>query len=358
MSRLDRGRWMFCRMNKIKVGVVGGTGYAGVELVRLLLGHEHATLHVLTSRTDAGRGVDEVFPNLRGRLDMAFVAPEVARLDECDVVFYATPNGTAMHEAPRLLEAGVRVIDLAADFRLRDVQEWSRWYGMEHACPDLLPEAVYGLPEINREAIRAARLVANPGCYPTAVILGFLPLLRSGLLEPGRLIADAKSGASGAGRKAAVPTLLTETAENFHAYGVSGHRHLPEIRAVLSGQQGETADLVFVPHLLPIIRGIHATLYAGLTKPDADLQTLYESAYENEPFVDVLPSGGIPETRSVRGGNVCRIAVSRAPQSDTVIVLSVIDNLVKGAAGQAVQNMNLMFGFPETQALNSISLLP
>ena len=345
-------------MDKVKVGVVGGTGYAGVELVRLMLGHECAQLHALTSRADAGRRVDEVFPNLRGQLDMCFVAPDAAGLDDCDVVFFATPNGTAMHEVPRLLEAGVRVIDLAADFRLNDVHEWSRWYGMEHACPELLDEAVYGLPEINREAIRSARLVANPGCYPTAVILGFLPLLRSGHIESGRLIADAKSGASGAGRKAALPMLLTETSENFHAYGVAGHRHLPEIREVLAGQAGAAVDLVFVPHLLPMIRGIHATLYAGLKQDEADLQALFESTYRDEPFVDVMPAGSMPETRSVRGGNLCRIAVSRAPDSDTAIVLSVIDNLVKGAAGQAVQNMNLMFDLPESTGLDIVSLLP
>lgn len=345
-------------MSKIKVGVVGGTGYAGVELVRILLGHERAELRALTSRADAGRRVDEVFPNLRGHLELNFVAPDEARLEDCDVVFFATPNGTAMHEAPRLLAEGVRVIDLAADFRLQDLTEWSRWYGMEHACPDQVSEAVYGLPEINREAIRSARLVANPGCYPTAVILGFLPLLRAGLAEPGRLIADAKSGASGAGRKAALPMLLSEAAENFHAYGVAGHRHLPEIREVLAGQSGAALDLVFVPHLLPMIRGIHATLYAGLAVDAGDLQALYEDAYRDEPFVDVMPTGSLPETRSVRGGNLCRIAVSRAPGSDTAIVLSVIDNLVKGAAGQAVQNMNLMFGLAETQGLSIISQLP
>ncbi|APZ41893.1 N-acetyl-gamma-glutamyl-phosphate reductase [Acidihalobacter ferrooxydans] len=345
-------------MGQIKVGVVGGTGYAGVEIIRLLLGHPHAQLTALTSRADAGRRVDEVFPNLRGYLDLTFVAPDAARLHDCDVVFFATPNGTAMHDAPRLLDAGVRVIDLAADFRLQDVAEWSRWYGMAHACPERVPEAVYGLPEINREAIRSARLVANPGCYPTAIILGFLPLLRSGAVEPGRLIADAKSGASGAGRKAAITTLLTEAADNFHAYGVSGHRHLPEIREVLGARLGAPVDLVFVPHLLPMIRGIHATLYAGLRDARIDLQDLYETAYRDEPFVDVMPPGSHPETRSVRGGNLCRIAVSQAPGSDTAVVLSVIDNLVKGAAGQAVQNMNLMFGLREATGLESVSPLP
>lgn len=345
-------------MENIKVGVVGGTGYAGVELVRLIAGHGLAELCVLTSRADVGRRADEVFPNLRGHVDLTFSAPEQAPLQGCDVVFFATPNGTAMREARRLLDAGVRVIDLAADFRLHDAQEWSRWYAMEHACPELLDEAVYGLPEINREAIRAARLIANPGCYPTAIILGFLPLLRSGGIELIRLVADAKSGASGAGRKAALATLLTEAAENFHAYGVGGHRHLPEIRQVLAEVVGSAVDLVFVPHLLPMIRGIEATLYAGLTGEGLDLQALYETVYRDEPFVDVMPPGSAPETRSVRGGNLCRISVSRAPGSNTVIVQSVIDNLVKGAAGQAVQNMNLMFGLPETTGLNAVSLLP
>lgn len=345
-------------MNKIKAAIVGGTGYAGVELIRLLARHPVASLSLLTSRADAGRRVDEVFLNLRGEVDLEFTDPGKAPLEEYDVVFFATPNGTAMHEAGRLLEAGVRVIDLAADFRLRDPQTWSRWYGMEHACPELLHEAVYGLPEINRELIRNARLVANPGCYPTAVILGFLPLLNSGALASLRLIADAKSGTSGAGRKAALNTLLAEAGENFRAYGVQGHRHLPEIIQVLSEVRKKEVDVVFVPHLVPMIRGIHATLYAELKEDEIDLQAIYEEAYAAEPFVDVMPRGTSPETRSVRGGNLCRMAVSQSPAGRMAIVLSVIDNLVKGAAGQAVQNMNLMFGIDEKAGLDIVPALP
>jgi N-acetyl-gamma-glutamyl-phosphate reductase len=228
---------------------------------------------------------------------------------------------------------------------------------MSHACPDLIAQAVYGLPEINRDKIRQAQLVANPGCYPTAVQLGFFPLLEAGLVDAGSLIADAKSGVSGAGRKAEVGSLFSEASDNFKAYGVSGHRHLPEIRQGLASVAKHEVGLTFVPHLTPLIRGIHATLYARLNS-DTDLQTLFEKRYENEPFVDVMPAGSLPETRSVRGSNRCRIAVHRPQDGDTVVVLSVIDNLVKGAAGQAVQNMNIMFGLPEATALNLVPLLP
>jgi N-acetyl-gamma-glutamyl-phosphate reductase len=228
---------------------------------------------------------------------------------------------------------------------------------MSHACPDLVAEAVYGLPEVNREKIRQARLVANPGCYPTAVQLGFIPLLEAGLIEEGSLIADSKSGVSGAGRKAEIPTLFSEASDNFKAYGVSGHRHLPEIKQGLADVFGNAVGLTFVPHLTPMIRGIHATLY-GRLKKEADLQALFEQRYAGERFVDVLPAGSMPDTRSVRGSNICRIAVHRPQGGDTVVVLSVIDNLVKGAAGQAVQNLNIMFGLPETTALNVVPLLP
>ena len=343
----------------IKVGIVGGTGYTGVELLRLLALHSAVELAVITSRGEKGTRVGELFPNLRGRVNLAFVEPDDTLLKGCDVVFFATPNGTAMNSAPALLEAGVKVIDLAADFRLRRVEDWERWYyGIRHACPELLAEAVYGLPEVNRKAIRAARLIANPGCYPTAVQLGFLPLLEAGVIDRQSLIADAKSGVSGAGRKAEVGILLCEASDNFKAYNVPAHRHLPEIRQGLAAVAGGPVDLVFVPHLTPMIRGIHATLYATLTDPDVDLQTLFEQRYANEPFVDVLPPGSHPETRSVRGANLCRLAVHRPQNGKTVVVLSVIDNLVKGAAGQAVQNMNLMCGLPETIGLEQIALLP
>jgi len=342
----------------IKVGIVGGTGYTGVELLRLLASHPQVRLQVITSRSEAGMPVAELFPNLRGRVDLRFTEPDSAALAGCDVVFTATPNGVAMGMARELLAAGTRMIDLAADFRLRDPAEWERWYGMPHACPELLEEAVYGLPEVNREAVRAARLVANPGCYPTAVQLGFLPLIEAGLADTGRLVADCKSGVSGAGRKAAVPTLMAESGESFKAYAVPGHRHLPEIRQGLALAAGGEVGLTFVPHLIPMIRGIHATLYATVADRDADLQALFEQRYAGEPFVDVMPPGSHPETRSVRGANHCRLALHRPQDGDMVVVLAVIDNLVKGAAGQAVQNMNLMFGLPEDNGLEQIALLP
>jgi len=341
----------------IKAGIVGGTGYTGVELLRLLAAHPQVALQVITSRADAGTPVSQMFPSLRGHVGLPFTHPDEAGLEQCDLVFFATPNGIAMQQARALLDAGVRVIDLAADFRIKDVAEWEKWYGMAHACPDLVAEAVYGLPEVNRAQIKAARLVANPGCYPTAVQLGFIPLLAAGVIEPGSLIADAKSGVSGAGRKAEIATLFPEAADNFKAYGVAGHRHLPEIKQGLARINGNPVGLTFVPHLTPMIRGIHATLYGKLTR-EVDLQALFEQYYADEPFVDVMPAGSHPETRSVRGANCCRIAIHRPQGGNVVVVLSVIDNLVKGAAGQAVQNMNIMFGLPETMALDNVPLLP
>lgn len=341
----------------IKVGIVGGTGYTGVELLRLLAQHPKTDLQAITSRGDAGSAVADMFPSLRGRVNLNFVDPQAADLESCDVVFFATPNGIAMSQAHILLDAGVRVIDLAADFRIKDPAEWEKWYGMKHAAPELIAEAVYGLPEVNREKIKSARLVANPGCYPTAVQLGFLPLVESGLVDTGHLIADVKSGVSGAGRKAEVHTLFSEASDNFKAYGVSGHRHQPEIRQGLSIAANSPVGLIFVPHLAPMIRGIHATLYARIVR-DADFQELYASRYKSEPFVDVLPFSSHPDTRSVRAANMCRIALHRPQDGDTLVVLSVIDNLVKGAAGQAVQNMNIMFGLDECAGLTQIPVLP
>lgn len=341
----------------IKVGIVGGTGYTGVELLRLLAVHPQVSIQVITSRADAGTLVSQMFPSLRGFVDLPFAHPDQANLAQCDVVFFATPNGIAMQQVRELLDAGVKVIDLAADFRIQDIATWEQWYGMTHACPDLVAEAVYGLPEVNREQIKKARLVANPGCYPTAVQLGFIPLLEAGVIDTGSLIADAKSGVSGAGRKAEIATLFAESADSFKAYGVAGHRHLPEIKQGLARVKNAEVGLTFVPHLTPLIRGIHATLYGKLTR-DIDLQALFEQRYKDEAFVDVMPAGSHPETRSVRGSNRCRIAVHRPQGGDTVVVLSVIDNLVKGAAGQAVQNMNIMFGVPEATALNIVPLLP
>ncbi|MEI6414123.1 MAG: N-acetyl-gamma-glutamyl-phosphate reductase [Pseudomonadota bacterium] len=341
----------------IHVGIVGATGYTGVELLRLLLGHPDVAIEVVTSRSEAGLAVAEMFPNLRGHSSLRFEEPDMARLAECDLVFFATPNGTAMRMVPELLQREVRVIDLAADFRLRDADEWQHWYGMPHACPELLVEAVYGLPELNRTAIRQARLVANPGCYPTAVTLGLLPLLDKNLVETYNLVADVKSGVSGAGRKASVPMLMGETGESFKAYGVAGHRHWPEIRQTLTQIAGCRVGLTFVPHLVPMIRGIHATLY-GCLNQTVDLQALFETRYDGEPFVDVLPAGSHPETRHVRGVNCCQIAVHEPMGRGTAVILSVIDNLVKGAAGQAVQNMNLMCSLPENAGLSAIAVLP
>ena len=344
----------------INIGIVGGTGYTGVELLRLLVQHPNARLTAVTSRSEAGTAVAGMFPNLRGWTDLKFVEPAAAALDQCDLVFFATPTGIAMKDTPALVKAGVRVIDIAADFRIKDVALWEHWYQMPHACPDLVAEAVYGLPEVNRVRIAGARIVANPGCYPTAVQLGFLPLVESGVVDIEHLIADAKSGVSGAGRKAEVHTLLAEASDNFKAYGVLGHRHLPEIIQGLTQMTGKAVKLIFTPHLTPMIRGIHATLYARLTRQidDSELQALYEKRYAQEPFIDVMPAGSHPDTRSVRGANLCRIAVHRPQGGDTVVVLSVIDNLVKGAAGQAVQNMNIMFGLPETAGLRQVALLP
>ncbi len=342
----------------LKVGIVGGTGYTGVELLRLLAQHPHVQLSAITSRTEAGMPVAKMFPNLRGHVDLAFSEPAIEVLGACDVVFFATPHGVAMKQTPELVERGVRVIDLGADFRIADPVLFEKWYGLPHSCTDILAESVYGLPEVNREAIKTARVIANPGCYPTAVQLGFLPLLKAGLVDAAHLVADAKSGVSGAGRKAEVHTLYAEAGESFRAYGVAGHRHLPEISQGLARMTGDKVGLTFVPHLLPMIRGIHATLYATLKAEPEDLQRLYEETFAGEPFVDVMPAGSLPETRSVKGANTCRIAVYRPQGADTVVVLSVIDNLVKGAAGQAVQNMNIMFGLPETAGLTQIALLP
>ena len=345
----------------IKAGIVGGTGYTGVELLRLLAQHPQVELRAITSRKEAGTPVAAMFPSLRGRVELAFSEPTRDALRGCDVVFFATPHGVAMNEARALHDAGARLIDLSADFRIQDLAEWERFYKTKHAAPELVRDAVYGLCEVNRERIRNARIVASPGCYPTAVQLGFLPLAEAGVVDLGHLIADAKSGVSGAGRKAELHLSFSEASDNFMAYNVPGHRHWPEIRQGLAQAAGREVGLVFVPHLTPMIRGIHATLYARITQ-EADFQKLFEKRYAGEPFVDVMPAGSHPETRSVRGANVCRIAVHRPPErtdgSDTLVVLSVIDNLTKGASGQAVQSMNLMFGLAETAGLDQLAVVP
>ncbi|NLA51019.1 MAG: N-acetyl-gamma-glutamyl-phosphate reductase [Alcaligenaceae bacterium] len=346
---------------KIKVGIVGGTGYTGVELLRILSQHPQVDLHAITSRSEEGVAVADMFPSLRGKVDLRFVTPDNASLGDCDVVFFATPHGVAMSQARELIDAGVRVIDLAADFRLQDLDAFEKWYKMPHSCPDVLKnDSAYGLVEINREKIKDAKLIGNPGCYPTTVILGLAPLLEKGLIELSGIIADCKSGASGAGRGASVANLLSEASDNFKAYGVSGHRHHPEISEHLSAIAGEPVGLTFVPHLVPMIRGMFSTIYVRI-KPEArevDFQALYEERYADERFIDVMPAGSMPETRTVRASNDLRIALSRPGGGDTLIVLVVQDNLVKGAAGQAVQNMNLMFGLPESSGLDFVAVLP
>ncbi len=345
----------------VSVGIVGGTGYTGAELLRLLAGHPDAQVDLITSRAEAGIRVDSLYPTLRGVCDLSFEAPDAGRLAECDLVYFATPHGVAMELMPELIKRSTRVVDLSADFRIQDIDVWETWYGQAHTCPELVAQAVYGLPEVNRQSIRDAQLVAAAGCYPTAIQLGFLPLLVNDLVDPGSLIANAASGVSGAGRQAKVDNLLAELSDNFKAYGVAGHRHLPEIEQGLSNAAKQAVALTFVPHLLPVIRGIHATLYAQIKVEGVDekaLQSLYEQFYDDEPFVDILPLGHLPQTRNVKGSNLCRIAVTRPQQRNVVVICSAIDNLVKGASGQAIQCMNIMLGLNETAGLESVPLCP
>lgn len=347
----------------IKAGIVGATGYTGVELLRILTRHPNVEITAVTSRSEFGMPVAEMFPNLRGHLDLAFCQPSKENLSKCDVVFFATPHGVAHGLAEDVLALGVKVIDLSADFRLQDIETWETWYNQPHGAKELLPEAVYGLPEVNREQIKPARLIAVPGCYPTSVQLALIPLLEQDLIETQGLIADCKSGVSGAGRQAKIGALLCESSENMMAYAVAGHRHLPEIEQGLNrASQNGDVQLTFVPHLTPMIRGIHSTVYAKVKNPEQitveQLQTLFEQRYADEPFVDVMPQGAHPQTRSVKGSNMCRIAVHYQPQSGQIILLSVIDNLVKGASGQAVQNMNILFQLDEKAGLEQVALMP
>lgn len=346
---------------KIKVGIVGGTGYTGVELLRLLVLHPQVEVTAITSRGDAGLAVADMFSSLRGYVELTFTDPADANLSACDVVFFATPHGVAMAQAPALLAAGVKVIDLAADFRLKDVTVFEHWYKMPHSCSDILKDAVYGIPELYRDVIKKAKVIGNPGCYPTTVLLGLAPLLEQGLIDFSvPIIADAKSGVSGAGRKAEIATLFAEASDNMKAYGVAGHRHHPEIHAQLTQLAGEKLQFIFVPHLVPMIRGMLSTIYVKLSEKanSVNVQALFEKRYANEPFVDVLPAGNLPETRSVRGSNQLRIALHKQADTGYLTILVVQDNLVKGAAGQAVQNMNIMFGLSETAGLQVMPLLP
>lgn len=347
---------------RIKVGIVGGTGYTGVELLRMLAQHPNVELRATTSRKEDGLPVADMYPNLRGHVTLAFSSPEKAALTECDVVFFATPHGVAMAQAQELVAAGTRVIDLAADFRLKDTAVFEKWYKIPHSCPDILASSEYGLVELNRKALVNAQVVGNPGCYPTTVLLGLAPLLEGGkpLVDTQTLVADCKSGVSGAGRKAEVSSLFSEAADNFKAYGVAGHRHHPEIVAQLEKMVGSKVGLTFVPHLVPMIRGMFSTIYARILPQakDTDFQALFEQRYANEHFIDVMPAGSLPETRSVRASNNLRIAVHRPDAGDLLVILVIQDNLVKGAAGQAMQNMNLMFGLPEATGLNQVAILP
>lgn len=345
----------------LKVAIVGASGYTGVELLRILHSHPEVAVTCVTSEQSAGRPVSDIFPTLRGRIDLELENLEpVGIAEKVDIVFTALPHKAAMEVVPTFLKMGKNVVDLSADYRLRDAEVYGRWYE-RHLNPELLPEAVYGIPELHRAQIGEASLVANPGCYPTSVILGLAPLLRGKVIDPKSIIIDAKSGVSGAGRGAKVDGLYCEVNEGFRAYGVGGtHRHIPEIEQELSLLSGNLLTVAFTPHLVPMDRGILSTIYTNpLGKVTAaDLITLYEAFYDGEPFVRVLPEGVFPSTAHVRGSNFCDIGIAVDERTGRVIVVSAIDNLVKGASGQAVQNMNLMCGLPETLGLDFLPVFP
>ena len=340
----------------IKVSVVGGSGYTGVELLRILSNHPNVDLYQITSRGDAGKLVSDVYPSLRGYVDLTFVDPDKADLINNDYVFFATPNGIAMKYAKKLINNNVRMIDLAADFRIQNVDTWEKWYQMEHEAKDELKKAVYGLPEINREKIKSANIVANPGCYPTATQLALMPLIKNNLIDTKTIIVDAKSGTSGAGKKNDSMFLMSEASENFSAYATSGHRHIPEIEENLSNLSNDQVRVIFIPHLVPMIRGIHATIYVDCLN-NFDPKEIFSNFYLNEPFVDVMENGQCPDTKSVRSSNICRISFQKIENTNRLVLFTVIDNLVKGAAGQADQNMNNMAGFNETLGLDTLTPL-
>jgi len=348
---------------KLRAGLVGVTGYTGLELARLLASHPNLELVRATSRSEAGKRLSDLFPNLLQTApgDVTLTQPDVADLKgACDVVFLAVPHGTAMDMAGELLDAGARVVDLSADFRLRDKDVYARWYGLEHRRTDLLPQAVFGLVELYREAVRGARLVANPGCYPTSAILGLTPALEAGVAETDGIVIDAKSGATGAGRGAKVPMLYCEVSDTFRAYNIGKHRHTPEIEQELSRAAGSDLVISFNPHLLPMNRGILSTMYLRLKTPmsTAETRALYAERYAGERWIRVLPEGVLPETRNVRGTMFCDIGLVADPRSGRLIVLSAIDNLCRGASGQALANANLMLGLPEDAGLSCAPLLP
>ena len=345
----------------LKVAIVGASGYTGIELVRLLHRHPEVAVTCITSEQSAGKRLSDIFPSVRERYDSVLENLEPVRVaDRADVIFTALPHKAAMEVVPTFLRLKKKVIDLSADYRLKDAEEYAKWYE-PHLNPELLDKAVYGLPELKRAEVSKAKLIANPGCYPTSIILGLAPLLKKGLIHPGSIIADSASGVSGAGRAAKVDNLYCEVNEGFKAYGVGGvHRHIPEIDQELSLLAGEKLAITFTPHLVPMDRGILSTIYCtpchGVTL--ADLLELYREFYDGEPFVRVLPRGVYPSTAFVRGANFCDIGLALDNRTGKIIVVSAIDNLVKGASGQAVQNMNIMCGFPETLALEGLGLYP
>jgi N-acetyl-gamma-glutamyl-phosphate reductase len=345
----------------LKVAIVGASGYTGAELIRMLHVHPEAAVTSVTSEQSAGKRISDVFPSLRGRCDLVLENLEPVRVAEkADFIFTALPHKAAMEVVPTFLKLGKRVVDLSADYRLRDAGEYERWYE-PHLSPELLKKAVYGLPELKRVKIAAADLVANPGCYPTSVILGLAPLLKKRLIDPATVIADSKSGVSGAGRSAKVDNLFCEVNDGFKAYGVGGvHRHIPEIEQELSQLAGVKMTISFTPHLVPMDRGILSTIYTSPVGEVvlADLVKLYADFYEGEPFVRVLPAGSFPSTAFVRGSNFCDIGLAVDSRTGRIIVVSAIDNLVKGASGQAVQNMNIINGFPENMGLEGLALFP
>lgn len=345
----------------LKAGVIGASGYTGVELLRIISRHRSMELVLATANQYAGERVSSLYPSLTGVYEGHFEAFEpTAAAERCDVVFCALPHGEGLREVPALVASGCRVVDLSADFRLREEGEYEKWYGVPHHATGLLKEAVYGIPEIDRGSIAGASLVANPGCYPTAALLGLYPLARKGLIGD-TIIIDAKSGVSGAGRKLTLGTHYPQIADGVEPYAVTGHRHLPEIESQLAGLCPENeAGVIFTPHLLPMNRGILCTMYVrpGERTETGVLRELYMEAYGGEEFVHLLEPGRYPQTKAVQGSNNCHIAVESGLYGGTVVVMTAIDNLVKGASGQAVQNMNVMCGFPEAEGLAGPGLFP
>ncbi len=343
-----------------KIGIVGASGYTGVELARLLVNHPDVELAVATSRQYAGQKLSDVYPNLRGLTDIVLEDVVIEDLvDRADLFFTAVPHQTAMNIVPAFLAAGKKVVDLSADFRIDDAEVYEAWY-QAHIAKEFLAEAVYGLPEINRAQVKGARLVANPGCYPTSIILGLAPLLKNDLIDPATIIADSKSGTSGAGRSASTATLYCEVTDGFKAYKVGAHRHTPEIEQEIAKLAGQGVAISFTPHLVPMVRGILSTVYAGLLKDisQAEVDSLYQDFYKDERFVRPCTPGTFPSTQFVRGSNYCDIGCKVDPRTKRIVIVSAIDNLVKGAAGQAVQNMNIVLGLEEAAGLGVVPLFP